>query len=93
MAGAFRTHQAADSLLGIINDVLDFSKIEADKLELEVIDFRIEAVLDSLRHLIDLKAQEKGLELLFDIDPGVPEMLLGDPLRLGQVKRCSIGIG
>jgi signal transduction histidine kinase/DNA-binding response OmpR family regulator/HPt (histidine-containing phosphotransfer) domain-containing protein len=76
---------AAQSLLEIINDILDFSKIEADKLVLEHIDFRIEDVLDSLRHLIDQAAQEKGLELLFDIDPELPEALLGDPLRLGQV--------
>jgi signal transduction histidine kinase/DNA-binding response OmpR family regulator len=80
-----KVEQAANSLLGIINDVLDFSKIEAGKLELEQIDFRLEDVLDSLRHLIDLKAQQKGLELLFDVDRKVPDLLTGDPLRLGQV--------
>ncbi|MCP4047819.1 MAG: response regulator, partial [Gammaproteobacteria bacterium] len=76
---------AAQSLLAIINDILDFSKIEADKLTLENIDFRVEDVLDSLRHVIDQLAQQKGLELLFDIDPNLPGALVGDPLRLGQV--------
>ena len=76
---------AADSLLGIINDVLDFSKIEADKLVLEHIAFDIEDVLDSLRHLIDLKAQQRGLELLFHLDHDVPDRVIGDPLRLGQI--------
>ena len=80
-----KVDQAANRLLGIINDVLDLSKIEANKLELEHIEFRIEDVLDSLRHVVDLKAQNKQLELLFNVDCDVPEVLVGDPLRLGQV--------
>jgi signal transduction histidine kinase/DNA-binding response OmpR family regulator/HPt (histidine-containing phosphotransfer) domain-containing protein len=76
---------AAESLLAIINDVLDFSKIEADKLTMETVEFRIEDLLESLRHVIDLKVQQKGLELLFDVDAAIPESLVGDPLRLGQV--------
>ncbi len=77
--------QAADSLVDIISDVIDFSKIEANELELEHVGFQLEDVLDSLRHLINLKAQQKGLELLFDVDPGVPDMLVGDPMRIGQI--------
>ncbi len=80
-----KVDRAANTLLGIINDVLDLSKIEANMLELEHIEFRIEDVLESLRHLVDLKAQKKQLELLFDVDSDVPEVLVGDPLRLGQV--------
>jgi len=80
-----KVDRAANTLLGIINDVLDLSKIEANKLELEHIEFRTEDVLDSLRHLVDLKAQKKQLELLFNVDSDVPEVLVGDPLRLGQV--------
>ena len=76
---------AADSLLGIINDVLDFSKIEAGQLELEHVDFSVEEVLDRLRDLAANRAHEKGLELLFDLDPELPEALVGDPLRLGQI--------
>ncbi len=73
------------TLLTIINDILDFSKIEAGKLEMEVIDFSLDDVLGNLSNLVSLKAQEKGLELLFDIDPRLPRGLKGDPLRLGQI--------
>ncbi|HRL94785.1 MAG TPA: response regulator [Pseudomonas sp.] len=76
---------AAQGLLGIINDILDFSKIEAGKLHVEAADFYLEDVLDSLVDLATLKAQEKGLELLFDIATDVPTSLIGDSLRLGQI--------
>jgi PAS domain S-box-containing protein len=80
-----KVHRSASSLLGLINDILDFSKIEAGKLDMESIDFRLEDVFDNLANLVGLRAQEKDLELLFDIKPGVPMALEGDPLRLGQV--------
>ena len=80
-----KIERAAESLLGIINDILDFSKIEAGKLRFEYIGFQLEAVLGTLADLAVLKAQEKGIELLFDIKPDVPNGLVGDPLRLGQV--------
>jgi len=72
-------------LLGVINDILDFSKIEADKLVLEAIDFQLLTVLDNVFTLIGDRASEKGLELVLDVAPGVPNVLVGDPLRLGQV--------
>ncbi len=72
-------------LLGIINDILDFSKIESGKLEIEYTDFNLEDVLENLSSMVSLKAQEKGLEVLFSIDRHVPVSLVGDPLRLGQV--------
>ncbi|MBU0501549.1 MAG: response regulator [Gammaproteobacteria bacterium] len=80
-----KVHRSAESLLGIINDILDFSKIEAGKLELEIRHFRLEEVFDNLTNLVGLKAEEKGLELLFDVAPEVPTALVGDPLRLGQI--------
>ena len=80
-----KVHFSANSLLGIINDILDFSKIEAGKLEMESVPFRLDEVLDNLGNLMALKAQEKGLEVLFDSHPDVPRALVGDPLRLGQV--------
>nr|CRH05695.1 putative Histidine kinase with Peripla BP 1 family domain, Bacterial extracellular solute-binding proteins, family 3 domain, PAS 3 domain, PAS domain, Hise Kin Sens doamin, PAS 4 fold domain, HisKA domain, HATPase c domain, two Response reg domains and Hpt domain [Candidatus Magnetococcus massalia] len=80
-----KVHRSAESLLGIINDILDFSKIEAGKLEMEVIDFHLEDVLDNLANLVGLKAEEKGVELLFQTEPGQPTALVGDPLRLGQI--------
>jgi two-component system sensor histidine kinase/response regulator len=76
---------SARILLGVINDILDFSKIEAGKLDMESIDFSLDQVLRDLSSLVSIKAQDKGLELLFDIDPQLPPMLEGDPLRLGQV--------
>nr|MDJ0864239.1 response regulator [Gammaproteobacteria bacterium] len=68
-----------------INDILDFSKIEAGKLDMESIDFSLEHVLDNLANLLGFKAEDKGLELLFDLDADAPTALVGDPLRLGQV--------
>ena len=78
-------HQSAQLLLGIINDILDFSKIEAGRLELESIPFRLDDVLSNLSNMVSVKAQEKGLEFVFDIAPETPLELIGDPLRLGQI--------
>ncbi|MBX9935938.1 MAG: PAS domain S-box protein, partial [Burkholderiaceae bacterium] len=80
-----KVHRAGESLLGIINDILDFSKIEAGKMSMEVIDFRLEDVMDNLAHLIGMRTEEKGLELLFNAAADVPTALRGDPLRLGQI--------
>ncbi|MBF0125894.1 MAG: response regulator [Magnetococcales bacterium] len=80
-----KIHYAANALLGIINDILDFSKIEAGKLELERIFFKLSDVLDNLANLILVKSREKKLELLMATDAGVPDGLMGDPLRLGQI--------
>lgn len=80
-----KVHRSAENLLGIINDILDFSKIEAGKMELELIPFRLEDVLDNFANMIGLRAEEKGLELLFDTAHDLPTALVGDPLRLGQI--------
>ena len=80
-----KVHRSAESLLGIINDILDFSKIEAGKLDMEATDFRLEDVMDNLANLVGLKAEEKGVELMFRLAPQLPTALIGDPLRLGQV--------
>jgi len=80
-----KVHRSAESLLGIINDILDFSKIEAGKLDMEAIDFRLEDVMENLANLVGLKAEENGVELMFDISPDVQTALVGDPLRLGQI--------
>ena len=76
---------SAESLLGIINDILDFSKIEAGKLDLEQTEFDLEKSIDNLVHVVSQRTQEKGLELLVDLDPQLPPLLIGDPLRLGQI--------
>ncbi|WP_269533877.1 response regulator [Chitinimonas sp. BJYL2] len=80
-----KIHTAGVSLLGIINDILDFSKIEADKLDLELVDFNLDDVLANVSVVTAQRAQDKGLEFLFEIPPSVPRRLSGDPLRLGQV--------
>ena len=76
---------AADTLLGIINDILDFSKIEAGKLTMEQTEFRLENVLDNLSGVVSQKAHEKNLEFLVAAQQDLPPVLVGDPLRLGQV--------
>ena len=75
---------AADSLLLIINDILDISKIEAGKLQMERVPFVIESVFDQLSSVVALRAASLGIELAYDIDDD-SRLLLGDPLRLGQV--------
>jgi signal transduction histidine kinase/DNA-binding response OmpR family regulator len=80
-----KVHQSASLLLGIINGILDFSKIEAGKLALESIPFRLDDVLENLSNMIAMQAHEKGLEILFELSPDTPTMLMGDPLRVGQI--------
>ncbi|MBT6564334.1 MAG: hypothetical protein HON76_17595, partial [Candidatus Scalindua sp.] len=80
-----KVESSALALLRIINDILDFSKIEAGKMSIEAVDFSLEDVLESLSDLVTLKAEEKGLELLFSMGNDVPILLVGDSLRLGQV--------
>ncbi len=80
-----KIHSASESLLGIVNDILDVSKMEAGKLEMESVPFSLDEVLHRVSNLFALKARAKDVELVFAAEPGVPESLLGDPLRLGQV--------
>lgn len=77
--------ESSETLLGLINDILDFSKIEAGKLELESIPFSLERVIQRAAGVVNLKAYEKGLEMVTYIAPEVPTSLLGDPLRLQQI--------
>ncbi len=76
---------AAHSLLGIINDILDFSKIESGKMSIENTPFSLEEVISNAASIINIKAEEKKLELIIDLDPAIPQMLIGDPLRITQV--------
>ena len=77
--------RGAESLLAILNDILDLSKIEAGHLEMECVEFDIDDVLERLAAVIGLKAEEKGVELVYALPPRLPRRLLGDPTRLGQV--------
>jgi len=76
---------AAEALLGIINDILDFSKIEAGKLLLDVRPFAIDEVLRDIAVILSMNVSEKNVEILFNIDPSVPKLMLGDSLRIKQI--------
>ncbi|MBB4843765.1 PAS domain S-box-containing protein [Paucibacter oligotrophus] len=82
---------SSDSLLRVINDILDFSKIEAGKLEIEKIPFDLgSTVIDTLKAL-SVRAADKGLELICDMDPDLPLQVLGDPGRLRQILINLVG--
>jgi two-component system, sensor histidine kinase and response regulator len=76
---------SGESLLAVLNDVLDFSKIEAGEMTIEHIDFDLLAVFEQSVDAIALKAAEKGLEVILDLDPALPAGVRGDPTRLRQV--------
>jgi PAS domain S-box-containing protein len=76
---------SADNLLVLINDILDYSKIEAGKITLEEVDFDLHELISSIEQGLAFKAEEKNLLLDVYIDPLLPEMFSGDPVRLGQV--------
>ncbi len=82
---------SGDALLSIINDILDFSKIEAGKLGLENIDFDLRAEISNTLRVLGVKANEKKIELACDIDPHLPEMVVGDPGRLRQILTNLVG--
>ncbi len=76
---------ASRALLALIKDILDFSKIEAGMLQLERVDFDVRAVLDQVANVLGESARGKGIELTVSCDASVPEVVAGDPTRLGQV--------
>jgi PAS domain S-box-containing protein len=82
---------AAESLLGLINDVLDFSKIEAGMLELSVVEFDLREALENTLRTLGLRAHQKGLELVCRVAPDVPEALVGDAPRLRQIVLNLVG--
>ena len=80
-----KIHNAGVSILSLMNDILDFSKIEAGKLDVEQVDFQFDLVFENLITITSDKAGSKGLAFLLQISPDIPQNLIGDPLRLGQV--------
>jgi len=83
---ATKIDSSAKSLLNLINDILDFSKIEAGKMDMEIVAFRLDETMEKLADLITVKASAKtNLEMLFWVDPQIPNILKGDPLRLNQI--------
>ena len=82
---------SAESLLGVINDILDFSKIEAGKLEFESIPFDLRESLAAMMKTLGFRAQQKGLELICEVQPDVPQTLRGDPGRIRQILVNLVG--
>ena len=76
---------SAKSLLGIINDILDFSKIEAGKLEIDKNEFNLFTIIENIINIVDMKAEEKGLELIVDYSPNLGKKFYGDSLRISQI--------
>ncbi len=76
---------SGESLLEIINEILDISKIEADKLELEEIEFSIREVIEKIINLLSVKVFQEKLEFVCEISPDLPDILIGDPLRIRQI--------
>ncbi len=82
---AAKIQSAGQHLLGVINDILDFSKVESGKLALENAEFEVEKLMDTASGMVATAAEQKGLELVVEVGPEIPRVLLGDSLRLGQV--------
>ncbi len=77
--------QSADALLAIVSDILDIAKIEAGRLELEAVPFSLSEVAEGVGAVLAAPADDKGIELVVDLDPRLPDMVTGDPTRLRQV--------
>ena len=77
--------KSAELLLALLNDILDFSKIEAGRMELFLIAFSLRDCLNNAARALSVNAEQKGLKLMVDVAPEVPDALIGDPLRLRQV--------
>lgn len=71
--------------MGLLNDILDFSKIDAGKMELDPQPFAVEQLLRELSVILSANVGDKPVEVLFDIDPTIPKILVGDAMRLQQV--------
>lgn len=82
---------SGDSLLAIINDILDFSKVESGKLDLDSVEFSLQDLISESMKTLAFRAHEKDLELAYEIDPKIPDQVLGDPGRLRQILVNLVG--
>src|SRR5436189_1180089 len=76
---------SGDALIVLINDILDLAKVDAGKMTFEQIPFKMALSISAMLHLFETKIQEKNLELVKEYDNKIPEVLLGDPVRLHQI--------
>jgi len=86
-----RVHQSSSALMAIIDDILDFSKIEALQMDLDPQEFELEALIENSVSLFGLAAHQKGLQLVIDVDQGLPRFLVGDAPRLTQILNNLLG--
>lgn len=86
-----KIHTSSLALLAITNDILDYSKIEAGRMELVIEPFKLEELLENVLNLFIVRAEEKHLEVVLELDPVAPHFLSGDALRLGQVLNNLVG--
>ena len=86
-----KVHDAASHLLALLNGILDLSKMEAGKMALEEAPFQWDQMMAGVANLLALQIEEKGLELHFSSAPEVPNRLVGDPLRIGQILTNLVG--
>lgn len=86
-----KTYQASDALLHLLNDILDLSRLEANGVKVERVDFSVEELLQRTVDLFSVSADNKGLELSVEVDPRVPQRLISDPLRVGQILSNLLG--
>ena len=78
-------HSAGNNLLGIVNDILDFSKIEAGKMRIVPAEYELSSVINDLYNIVRLRAEDKGLTVIPDVDPDLPSVLFGDEMRIKQI--------
>lgn len=76
---------SGDALIVLINDILDLAKVDAGKMQFEQIPFKLRSSIAAMLHLFESKIQEKNLKLIREFDPAIPEVLVGDPVRLHQI--------
>jgi len=80
---------AGKTLLSLINDILDFSKIEAGKMEIIPVEYELSSVINDLANMINIRAKDKNLELIYNVDENIPHILVGDEMRIRQ---CALNI-
>ncbi|MCR4902569.1 MAG: response regulator [Butyrivibrio sp.] len=80
---------AGKTLLSLINDILDFSKIESGKMEIIPVEYELSSVLNDIANMINVRAREKDIELIYNVDENIPHILIGDEMRIRQ---CVLNI-
>ncbi|MDR1622150.1 MAG: response regulator, partial [Synergistaceae bacterium] len=83
--------RASDSLLTIINDILDFSKIDANKMDITAVSYNFSSMISDVAGMIQVRAFEKRIQFLTNVDPSIPSMVIGDDVRIKQILLNLLG--